>query len=180
MQWIAKTWWILVARGVVSLLLAMVALGWPGGASAAITVLFGAFALVDGTAAIGMVSMSRAPREMAYGVRAIAGVLAGIAAVMTPMVSAGSLAILAGMWALAAGAGELTFSVRARAKIGGVDALVGGAVLTLVFSAPMIVFPPPGTSGVLVAVVALFAINGSAAVAAGMKMHTADTTPRYA
>jgi uncharacterized membrane protein HdeD (DUF308 family) len=180
MEWFAKVWWALVARGFVSLAVAAVALAWPGGATSALALMFGIFALADGASSIAIIAVPHSRRDGAYLVRGLAGVLAGVTAVMTPSIAPVALSILAGMWALAAGGAELAFSVRARDAVHGALPLMGGSILTLVFAVPMIVFPPVGGFGVLVSIVALAMINGAAGIVAGVRMHGADVTPRLA
>jgi uncharacterized membrane protein HdeD (DUF308 family) len=48
---LASSWWSLAIRGVVAVLVGLVALAWPGIALSALVVLFGAYALIDGLTA---------------------------------------------------------------------------------------------------------------------------------
>jgi uncharacterized membrane protein HdeD (DUF308 family) len=45
---LSRNWWAVVLRGLIAILFGIVALTWPGITVAALVLLFGAYALVDG------------------------------------------------------------------------------------------------------------------------------------
>jgi len=49
---LARNWWSLVIRGIAAILLGIVTFAWPGITLAALVLLYGAYALVDGVMAI--------------------------------------------------------------------------------------------------------------------------------
>lgn len=178
MEWFARAWWILLVRGVPSLMLGIAAVLWPNAAIRTEALIFGVFALVDGAGSIALVTVPRSARAGAYLARGLAGVVAGAAAVLSPDLGSKSIVILAGLWGLVAGLSELLFALRLRRIFPGAYALVGAGLLTLVFAVPMILRPPPGAFALIVSVAALAGINGAAAVLAAMTVRGTTATPR--
>ena len=58
---LARNWWALALRGAAALLFGLIALIWPPSAVAALVLLFGAYAFVDGI--FNLIAAVRAPRE---------------------------------------------------------------------------------------------------------------------
>ena len=74
---LAQNWWALVLRGVLDVLFGIAAFAWPGITLAALALLYGAFALVDGCFAIAAALVGR-PRGMPWWALLVEGML-GIA-----------------------------------------------------------------------------------------------------
>jgi uncharacterized membrane protein HdeD (DUF308 family) len=47
-------WWMLVVRGVAAVMFGVLALAWPGISALALVLIWGAYALVDGAAAVAL------------------------------------------------------------------------------------------------------------------------------
>src|ERR1700730_17727483 len=75
---LARSWWSLVLRGVIAILVGIVTFVWPGITVGALVLLFGAYALLDGVMSIiGAVRASRSHER--WGVLVFEG-LTGVAA----------------------------------------------------------------------------------------------------
>ncbi len=139
---IARNWWSWVVRGLVAILFGLATLTWPGITLAALVLLFGAYAFVDGVMAI--VRMFRAPvafeRWVVLLLEGIAGILAGIVTVFWPGITALSLVILIAAWALVTGAFKIAAAIRLRRHLthewflalSGAASLILGVVFLLV------------------------------------------------
>src|SRR5215216_1790874 len=101
----AGHWWALAIRGAIAIIFGLAALLRPGIALEALILLFGAYALVDGVFAIvGVFGGTRGgtPRWLLL-VEGIAGILAGIIALIYPGLTAIALLYLVAAWAIVTG-----------------------------------------------------------------------------
>jgi uncharacterized membrane protein HdeD (DUF308 family) len=139
-------WWALALRGVIAVLFGLAALLRPGIALAALILLFGAYALVDGVFAIVGVfggTRSGTPRWLLLLEGAV-GILAGIIAFVFPGLTAIALLYLVAAWAVITGLAEIAMAIRLRQEITGEWALILGGILSVLFGLLLAVLPGVG------------------------------------
>src|SRR5437868_11742876 len=141
-----RTWWLLVLRGIFALLFGILAFVWPGITLASLVLLFGAYALVNGILAL--IMAIRAPKG-SPGVAGtlILGLLSIVVGVLTafyPGITALSLVILIGAWAIVTGALEIAAGTRLRRFMSGSWVLVLSGALSILFGALLLVMPSAG------------------------------------
>jgi len=106
---LAENWWALVIRGVAGVVFGIAALVWPPGAVAALVLLFGAYALVDGI--FNLIAAFRAPRKESAGgwlaFSGVTGVATGLIAFFFPGITALALVLLVAAWSLVTGIAEI-------------------------------------------------------------------------
>jgi uncharacterized membrane protein HdeD (DUF308 family) len=104
----------LVLSGIVSLVIGILAFVAPLPTLAALVLLFGAYALIDGavTLAGAVGSLRRHDRAWPQVVRGVAGVLVGIFAFLSPPVTGVVLLVIIAVWAMMLGVLELVTAVR--------------------------------------------------------------------
>jgi uncharacterized membrane protein HdeD (DUF308 family) len=115
-QPITGNWWALALRGVLAILLGLVALTRPGVTLAAVVLLIGAYMFVDGVVAI-MASLRGMRTGDRWGwmlVEGIIGIVAGIIVFRTPATAAMVLVWLVAFWAIMHGAAEIGAGIRLR------------------------------------------------------------------
>lgn len=122
---LAINWWVFVMRGVLALILAALAFLKPDAALLAVTIIFGAFSIVDG--AFGLVSAVRKiGKNERWGWLAFSGalsIIAGIVVVVAPLVA--TLVIAAflwgsvALWSILTGLLETYVAIRLRREIQG-------------------------------------------------------------
>jgi uncharacterized membrane protein HdeD (DUF308 family) len=132
---LARNWWSLMLRGLLGVVLGVIAFAWPGITLAGIVIVFGAYALIGGVLSIaGAVKAAQAHER--WGVLVIEGVL-GIAAaavtVLWPAITAIALVYIIGAWAIVIGAMEIAAAVRLREFISGEWLLLLSGIASLVF-----------------------------------------------
>jgi uncharacterized membrane protein HdeD (DUF308 family) len=115
-QQLASNWWALALRGVLGILLGLVALTRPGTTLSAIILLLGAYMFVDGVFAIvaSLRGMRTGDRWGWMLVEGIIGVIAGIIVFRTPATAAVVLVWLVAFWAIMHGAAEIGAGIRLR------------------------------------------------------------------
>jgi uncharacterized membrane protein HdeD (DUF308 family) len=118
-------WGWILARGILALILGVVALKWPLGTLFAFTLLFAAYALVDGFASLigGIQGGSAGERRTGLVLRGILGIAVGVVFVAMPLLSTFTYAwttiVLLALWSILAGIAEIGAAIRVRKEIEG-------------------------------------------------------------
>ena len=152
LETLTRNWWVLAVRGGAAVTFGIVALVWPGLTVLALVLLFGAYALVDGVLALyaAVVDRRRTGGQRAWlAVEGVVGVLAAIAAVVWPQITALALLYVIAAWALITGVAEIFTAVRLRREIQGEWMLALSGVLSILFALLAFVFPQSGALAVV-------------------------------
>lgn len=149
---LTENWWIFALRGVLALIFAALAFWMPQSALLAMTLVFGAFSLVNG--AFNLVAAVRhIQKKERWGwllFSGIVGILTGVVVMVAPwvatMVMASFLWASVGFWAIFTGVLEISAAVRLRQEIKGeiwlafsglLSIVLGAIVLWIFFSRPV-------------------------------------------
>jgi uncharacterized membrane protein HdeD (DUF308 family) len=112
-------WWAVGLRGLVSIVLGLVALALPAAAIFALIVWFAAFAIIDGILAL--VSAFRLSRAhgpwVALFLEGLVGIVAGVVVFLIPALGAFALAYLVAAWAIVTGVLAVLSATRARTHV---------------------------------------------------------------
>ena len=138
---LTENWWIFALRGVLALIFAALAFWMPQSALLAMTLVFGAFSLVNG--AFNLVAAVRhIQKKERWGwllFSGIVGMLAGVVVLVAPwvatMVMASFLWASVGFWAIFTGVLEISAAVRLRQEIKGEIWLAFSGLLSIVLGA---------------------------------------------
>ncbi len=137
MQTARQYWWALLVRGILAVLLGLVALFFPGIALLTLIYIFAFYAIFDGATALYVAFQERGTHAR-WGwllVEGILGIIAGIVAIVYPGETAVVLLYLIAAWALVTGIMELiaAFMVRGGVSwglaIGGIISVLLGILL---------------------------------------------------
>jgi uncharacterized membrane protein HdeD (DUF308 family) len=139
-------WWTIALRAVAALLLGVIAIFMPGLTLAAIVIVFGIYAIVDGVLAIiaAVRGFRRKDRWGAMLLEGVVGIVAGAIALAQPGIGALALTYLVAAWALATGALEIVAAIRLRKTIRGELLLIIAGILSIVLAVLVAVFPGAG------------------------------------
>jgi uncharacterized membrane protein HdeD (DUF308 family) len=132
--------------------------------------LFGVYALADGALLLGFVARY-AGRKAPYVIRGLISVGAGVLTFVFPGLTAISLYVLVGAWALAAGVAELAIAISIRKEGISVSGLVLAGVLSLVLGADLLVLPIAGVIALLGLIAAYAMLNGVVLIVGGIRIH---------
>jgi uncharacterized membrane protein HdeD (DUF308 family) len=143
---LASSWWSLVLRGAVGILVGLITFVWPGITLASLVILFGAYAFVDGVLGFwGAIRASRAhERWVALLIEGVIGVLAGIVTLAWPAITALALVYVIAAWAIVTGVFEIMAAVQLRKHIAGEWLLVLGGVASIAFGILVMAVPMAG------------------------------------
>src|SRR6185369_6144718 len=144
---LAENWWLLLLRGVASIIFGVLAFIWPGLTLVALIFLWGAYAIVDGVialwAAISGKAGAIAPRWW-LAVVGIVGLLAGVVAFGSPGLTALVLLMFIAGWAIVVGVLEIWGAIQLRKEIDGEWWLILSGLLSIAFGALLFARPGPG------------------------------------
>ncbi|HDT5885171.1 heat resistance membrane protein HdeD-GI [Klebsiella pneumoniae] len=149
---LTENWWIIALRGVLALIFAALAFWMPQSALLAMTLVFGAFSLVNG--AFNLVAAVRHIQKKEHWgwllFSGIVGILTGVVVLVAPWVATIVLASFlwasVGFWAIFTGVLEISAAVRLRREIKGeiwlafsglLSIFLGAIVLWIFFSRPV-------------------------------------------
>ena len=142
-EFLEKTWWIAVLRGLIAILFGIFALVIPQGAGSVLVLIFGMFLLVDVLLnLIGSILNYRTAVD--WWVYLVIGMLEiGVAIIIfvRPEITGTVLAILIGLWALFKGLIELMAGIALRDEVRGEWILILAGIITIVFGVFALMLP---------------------------------------
>lgn len=145
-QILANKWWAIALRGILAILLGIVALVYPDVTLLSLALLFGAYALLSGIFAI-VAAFGYGGREAVwYVLEGILGIAVGITTFFYPNITAQALVYLVGLWAILTGIFEVVAGFELPIQRDWLLVLSG--VLSVVFG--VLVFFNPGTGAVAI------------------------------
>ena len=153
---LAKSWWVLLLRGIAGILFGILAFVWPGLTLLTLVVLYGAFALVDGVLSLIAAFTGSAKPVPTWWlvVVGLLGIAAGIVAFVWPGITAIALVMLIGAWALVHGIFEIIGAIQLRKEIDNEWWLILCGALSVVFGLIVLFAPGAGALGLIWAIAA--------------------------
>ncbi|MEA2663003.1 MAG: hypothetical protein QOH08_2575 [Chloroflexota bacterium] len=170
----ARDWWLLALRGVAAILFGIGAFIWPGLTIAVLVILFGAYALVDGILELYVAFRLRARRPWGgHLIQGVAGVVAGLIALLLPTVAAISLILLIGAWAIVTGITEIFLTIQLRDRVRSEWLWVLTGLASIAFGLALLAFPVAGALALAWFIGAYALWIGVLLIALGMSLRTA-------
>jgi uncharacterized membrane protein HdeD (DUF308 family) len=179
MMILAKNWWALALRGLLGIALGVLTFARPAAMFAALVLVFGAYALVDGVlSVIAALRGARGDRSWwALLVGGIAGILTGLGAFVLPALTALVLLYVIACWAVVTGALEITAAVRLREQISREWLLGLSGGLSIVFGGLIMIAPAAGAMAVVLLIGAYALASGLVLMALGFRLRAAGNRP---
>ena len=144
-----RMWGLIVLRGVTAILFGILAFVWPGITLAALVLVWGAYALIDGLCAlIASLRLDEGRPMWTLAVVGLLGIAAGLLTLVWPQITALLLLWFIAGWAVVVGVFQLAAAIRLRKWISNEWLLALSAVLSIVFG--ILMFARPGAGAVAV------------------------------
>ena len=144
---LAENWWAIALRGVVAILFGVLTFVMPGLTLAALVLLFGSYAIVDGVLNIVAALRRRRAGEPPWWALLLEGVVSVAAGVVTfawpGLTTVVLLYVIAG-WAIITGAFEMAAAVRLRQRVEGEGWLVFSGILSIALGVLLMAAPATG------------------------------------
>lgn len=143
---VAKQWWLVALRGIVSILFGVAAFLLPGITLVVLILFFGAYMFVDGVIALVSAIRFRHERErwVALLVEGILGIAVGVVTYLWPGITALAWVFTIGAWAIVTGVLEIVAAVRLRAGVGAEVLLILTGIASIALGLAFAIFPLAG------------------------------------
>ena len=151
LQTLGRNWWLVLLRGIAAIVFGLLAWAWPGVTLVTLVLFWGAYALVDGVAALigGWKTKDGGKPMWTVVLVGLVGIAAGIFTFLQPGVTAIALLILIAVWAIVQGVLEIAAAIRLRKEIQNEWLLILCGLLSVAFGVLMILNPGAGAIAVL-------------------------------
>jgi uncharacterized membrane protein HdeD (DUF308 family) len=156
---LSRNWWVLLLRGLIAVAFGVWALSHPGISLAALIMLFGAYALIDGVLGVWTAVAGRQQHEERWTLLlwGLVGVGVGIMTFAAPGLTALALVIYIAFWAIATGVLQIATAIRLRAEIKGEWLLILGGLASVVLGGVLMSRPGAGALA-LIQLIAIYAV----------------------
>jgi uncharacterized membrane protein HdeD (DUF308 family) len=156
---LAKNWWMFLARGILAILLGLIALFWPEVAFVSLVLIIGVFALISGIIAIVSAFTSNAKSENWWWLIAegVFGILLGLLSIFQPQAMAKAWLILIAAWLIVTGIFEIITAIALRKVIEGEFWMILAGAIALLFGFLLLVSPSLGIAAIGI-IIGIFAI----------------------
>jgi uncharacterized membrane protein HdeD (DUF308 family) len=168
----ARYWWVFFLRGLLAIAFGLIAFAWPGLTLAALVILFGAYAFVDGSFLVGgtIAAWNRLENHWLPMLQGLVGIAVGILTFFNPAITALGLLIYIAAWSLATGVLEIVAAVELRNVIKGEIWLLLGGIASVVLSFLLMMFPAAGALGLLWAIASYAIVFGALLIGLSFKL----------
>jgi uncharacterized membrane protein HdeD (DUF308 family) len=173
---LTRNWWVVLLRGLAGIIFGLITFFEPGISLAALVLLFGAYALVDGVLSIATAVRRRgADRWLLLLLEGIAGILAGLATFLWPAITAIVLLYLIAAWALVTGVLEIAAAIRLRKAITGEWLLALSGIASIILGVLLFIAPGPGALAVVIWIGVYAFVFGALLVALSFRLRSLRT-----
>jgi uncharacterized membrane protein HdeD (DUF308 family) len=160
-------------RGVIGVVVGILAIAWPGVTIAALVTIFGIYAVADGATNLFLgLTGSGQWRSWVHVLQGIVGIAAGVLTFVWPGVTALALVTFIGAWAIVTGLTEIAAAVRLRRVIKNEWLLALSGVLSVCFGILIFAFPGAGAVSIAWVLGAYTAAAGVILIALGLRLRT--------
>jgi uncharacterized membrane protein HdeD (DUF308 family) len=165
---------LLIVRGVLGVVIGLLAMLWPGVTIAVLVVIFGVYALIDGLSNLfhGLRPSRTHGPSWAMALQGFVGIAAGVVAFVWPGITAFAVVMLIGAWALVTGVLELIAAIRFRREVRGEWLLALSGLLSIAFGVLVFLFPAAGAVGIAWILGAYAAAAGVVLIVLGMRLRS--------
>lgn len=150
---LAENWWLFLLRGLGAILFGLLTFVWPGVTLVTLVLLYGAFALADGVAAI-VTAIRGGPLTSRWWLAIMGGigVAAGILTFYWPGVTALVLLVFIAVWAIATGITQIIGGIRLRKELDSEWIPIVTGVLSVLFGLLLLARPAAGALAMIFAI----------------------------
>lgn len=175
---LAHNWWAIALRGLCGVIFGLVTFFAPGISLAALVLLYGAYAFVDGVFALVSAIRSHRPRERWFFLvlEGIVGVAAGVVTLLWPGITAIALLFVIAAWAVVTGAFEVAAAIRLRKVIEHEWLLALSGVASIALGVFLVLYPGAGALALVLWIGAYALVSGALLIGLAFRLRTWDRT----
>jgi uncharacterized membrane protein HdeD (DUF308 family) len=148
---LGRGWWLVLLRGIAAIVFGVLAWAWPGATLITLVLFWGAYALVDGVAALwaGWQAKDAGKPMWQIVLVGLLGIAAGVFTFVSPGITAIALLFLIAAWAITTGIFQIAAAIRLRKEIANEWLLILSGALSVAFGLLLIANPGAGALAVL-------------------------------
>lgn len=171
---LSRNWWLVVLRGVLSILFGLSAFIWPGLTLLTLVIIFGVYAIFDGAVAIGtgLARTKNSPRWWVFLVEGLLSVGAGAVAILQPGLATLVLIYIIASWAVITGILEIVAAIRLRHEITNEWFLALGGVLSIGLGILLFLSPAAGSLAIIWMVAGYALLFGILLIILGIRLRS--------
>jgi uncharacterized membrane protein HdeD (DUF308 family) len=167
----------LIIRGAAAVVFGVLVVLWPGVSVLALVFLFGIYAIFDGVANIVHYVTRKRRRSVWQLVGGIVSVLAGIVAFAWPGITALTLALVIGLWAVILGVSQIALAFEVKKTVGSWWLWLVTGIITTLFGLFLVILPGPGILGLLGLLSTFAIVLGVLLIASGVGLRRLGESP---
>jgi uncharacterized membrane protein HdeD (DUF308 family) len=148
---LARSWWMLLLRGISAFVFGLLCGAYPGVTLTVMKIMFGAYALVDGSFALAS-SISTAKNRTRWWstiLEGIAGIILGLSILIWPDITVFGLLYLIGVWGIITGIFKITAALRLRQYFENEWLLILSGAASVIFGLLILAIPRAGALAVV-------------------------------
>jgi uncharacterized membrane protein HdeD (DUF308 family) len=182
LQLLVKNWWILLLKGVLLILVGILAFVYPGATISVLVTWFSIFLIADGIISLIGVAMNWKTAEDKWLLLAegIIGILFGFLVFRSPGSFATFVGFLIAFWAVFIGIARIAMAIQLRKEIKGEGWLILSGILAVLFGALVFAQPGVGLTTVLWMAAIFAVLIGGVLVVLSVKLKNAGTALKNA
>ena len=169
---LTKSWWVLVLRGVLAILLGVLALANPGTTVATLVLWIAIFLIIDGALALLTTTARWKEREdkWLHVAEGVLSILLGILILNAPEMTLFLVVLYAAVWSIMAGITRIAMAIQLRKEIEGETWLALSGLLSIVFGILVIAQPGIGLATIMWMLGLFLILAGVVLIALGLKV----------
>jgi uncharacterized membrane protein HdeD (DUF308 family) len=174
-----RNWWAVVLRGVLAVVFAIITFVSPGISLAALVIVFGAYAFVDGVMTLvsafrrrGAVAQAVEPPRWLLILEGLVGIGAGLITWFWPMITALALVYIVAAWALVSGGLKIATAIQLRKVISHEWLLALAGLATIALGVLLFIMPGSGALALVLWIGAYALLFGITLIALGFRLHS--------
>jgi uncharacterized membrane protein HdeD (DUF308 family) len=171
---LAKNWWAVLLRGIAGLIFGLITFFEPGISLAVLVLAFGAYAFAGGVLMVVSAVRRRGSTDRWWllVMEGIVGILAGIATLVLPGVTALALLYLIAAWALVTGVLEVGAAIRLRKVIAHEWLLALSGAASVLLGVVLVMAPGAGAVALVIWIGAYAFVAGALLVGLGLRLRS--------
>ena len=177
---LARWWWTFIIRGVLAIAFGVLAFFAPALGIAILVGLFAAWALIDGVTNL-FTGFRTRETDRSWWLEIVEGmvsIIAGIIALLFPVLAAEILVLIIAAWAIVTGVFEIVAAIRLREKIRGEFWLGLAGLASILFGVVLFLFPGAGALSLVWLIGSFAIVFGVFLVILGWRLRTIDELAR--
>ena len=174
MEVLSRNWGWVVLRGIVAILFGVLTAFQPGITLAALVMLFGAYALVDGVGMIVWAIANRRdePRWVSLLFGGLFGTAAGVLTFVWPAMTTVALLFVIATWAMVMGITAIVAAIQLRKEIVGEWRLVLWGLLSVAFGTVLLAAPAVGALAMVLWIGGFAIVSGVLLISLGLRLRS--------